>query len=243
VKTVTSTHSGASFAALIVQDCLFRAPQWAQRLANAADDFVLVRFPDRLENLIHCCSQFKTSVAIVEKSLITDTISRRVADLSRSGTVRLICRIDGSESQEALERLLLAGCCGFVTEKISGASLKRLIRGVSQGQIVVPRKLLSKVLHGLLAGQSLPKLSPREHDVLCLLGQRISNKRIAEQLFISEETLRWHLRNLYSKTEVRTRLELVDFAASLFPETRTEKEIWPVVAPRAAAARMPSARM
>jgi DNA-binding CsgD family transcriptional regulator len=221
----TDTHPGASFTALIVQDCLFRSPQWAQRLTNAAEDYVLVRFPDRLDNLIHCCSRFETSVAIVEKTLLVPPITRRFADMIRSGTsVRIICKVDGTESQESLERLLLAGCYGFVTDKVSCASLKRVIRGVNDGQMVVTRKLLSRVLQGLLSGKSLPKLSPREHDVLCLLGQRLSNKKIAEQLFISEETLRWHLRNLYAKTEVRTRNELVEYAAALFREKRCETE-------------------
>jgi DNA-binding CsgD family transcriptional regulator len=50
--------------------------------------------------------------------------------------------------------------------------------------------------------------------VLSLLGQGLSNRSIAERLFISPETLRWHLRNLYSKTELRSRGELIEYAAN-----------------------------
>ncbi len=67
----------------------------------------------------------------------------------------------------------------------------------------------------MLAGRAAPKLSRREQEVLNLPGQRLSNRLIAERLFISEETLRWHLRNLYSKTELQSRAELVEFASSL----------------------------
>ena len=66
----------------------------------------------------------------------------------------------------------------------------------------------------MLAGRLAPKLSRREHDVLSLLGQGLSNRSIAERLFISPETLRWHLRNLYSKTELRSRGELIGYASN-----------------------------
>jgi ATP/maltotriose-dependent transcriptional regulator MalT len=52
--------------------------------------------------------------------------------------------------------------------------------------------------------------------VINLLGQRLSNKTIAQQLFISEETLRWHLRNLYGKTGFETRGDLIEYAATTF---------------------------
>ncbi len=63
-------------------------------------------------------------------------------------------------------------------------------------------------------------MSRREQDVLALLGQHLSNKTIAQQLFISEETLRWHLRNMYSKTGLETRRELVEYATRALQQHR-----------------------
>jgi DNA-binding CsgD family transcriptional regulator len=199
---------------LIVQDSIFRSPSWTQLLNEAVNDFVLVRFPDRLEELVHCASHFPLSIAIAECSLL-DVSEPPPGELARlTGALRWIARVNGAESPDSLERLLLLGCYGFVQDGISPASLQRVLRGVAVGEMAVGRKLLSRAFQRLLAGRSAPKLSRREQEILALLGQRLSNRVIAGKLFISEETLRWHLRNLYSKTELQKRTDLVEFACS-----------------------------
>ena len=82
-------------------------------------------------------------------------------------------------------------------------------------------------MHRLLAGAAAPRLTNREQEVLSLIGQRLSNKRIAEQLFISGETLRWHLRNLYAKTEMHTRSELLEYARAMAPGNVCELPVRP----------------
>jgi ATP/maltotriose-dependent transcriptional regulator MalT len=58
-------------------------------------------------------------------------------------------------------------------------------------------------------------LTNREIDVLNLLAQRLSNKEIAEKLFLSPETVKGHLRNIYQKLQVNTRRESVEKAKAL----------------------------
>jgi DNA-binding CsgD family transcriptional regulator len=205
----------SSFAALIVQDQIYRSRDWVQRVAAVSDDFVLVRFPDRINSLVQCCSRFENSIALIEQTMFELVTSEILTGLSRSAcSVRLIARVDGTESADQLAGLLLRGCHGFVSDRISAASLRRVLAGVRRGEIVATRKVLSRALYGVLEGRSSPKLSPRETEVMNLLGQRLSNKIIAQQLFISEETLRWHLRNLYGKTGLETRGDLIEYAAT-----------------------------
>jgi DNA-binding NarL/FixJ family response regulator len=211
------SRSPKAFDALIVQDAIFRSHGWAQRIADVSDDFVLVRCPDRLESLINCCMRFETSIALLDRSLFESVAPAVASGLGRSGaSIRPVVRIDGSETSEYQERLLQLGCHGFVSEKASRASLKRVLRAVSAGEIAATRRVLSRALKALVAGKNAPKLSRREQDVMVLLGQCFSNKRIAQELFISEETLRWHLRNLYAKTNFESRAELVEHAAAGF---------------------------
>jgi DNA-binding CsgD family transcriptional regulator len=204
------------FPALAVQDAIFRDPRWHQLLPSLTGDFVLVRFPDRINDLLECCAHFEYSIAIVERQLLDPPEPPRLADMLRlTGTLRLVAKVSPEEPVAELERLLLLGCYGFIHDHMTRASLGRVLRAVASGEIAATRRVLSRVLRNLLAGAAGPKLSRREHEVLALLGHGLSNKRIATELFISEETLRWHLRNLYAKTRLHGRAELVEYASTL----------------------------
>jgi DNA-binding NarL/FixJ family response regulator len=175
---------------------------------------MLVRFHDTIEELMDCSSRFDRAIAIIEAGLLDSAESKATELLRASGSLRLVARISPDEPDASLERMLLFGCYGFVSDRISAPSLQRTLRGVNAGEIVISRRLLSRAFQRLLAGRLAPKLSRREHDVLGLLGQGLSNRSIAERLFISPETLRWHLRNLYAKTELRSRPELIEYAST-----------------------------
>jgi DNA-binding NarL/FixJ family response regulator len=210
----TPDSSTKPLTALAVQDSIFRSPDWNRLLTEFVSDWMLVRFHDTIEELMDCWSRFDRAIAIIDSALLESGESRATELLRASGSLRLIARTEPEPPEQLLERLLMFGCYGFVTDRISPASLARTLRGVDAGEIIVPRRVLSRSFQRLLAGRLAPKLSRRELDVLSLLGQGLSNRSIAERLFISPETLRWHLRNLYSKTELRSRGELIEYAAN-----------------------------
>jgi DNA-binding CsgD family transcriptional regulator len=205
MKTGATDIPPRPLTALVVQDSVFRAPQWNRLLTEFDSGWMLVRFHDTIEELMDCSSRFDRAIAIIEAGLLDSAESKATELLRASGSLRLVA---------SLERMLLFGCYGFVSDRISAPSLQRTLRGVNAGEIVISRRLLSRAFQRLLAGRLAPKLSRREHDVLGLLGQGLSNRSIAERLFISPETLRWHLRNLYAKTELRSRPELIEYAST-----------------------------
>ena len=214
MKTGVPDTPTRPLTALVVQDSVFRAPQWNKLLTEFESDWMLVRFDDTIEELMECTSRFDRAIAMIEARLL-DAAESKATDLLRaSGSLRMVARITSDEPDTSLERMLLFGCYGFVSDRISPASLQRTLRGVNAGEIVISRRLLSRAFQRLLAGRLAPKLSRREQDVLGLLGQGLSNRSIAERLFISPETLRWHLRNLYAKTELRSRGDLIEYATT-----------------------------
>lgn len=214
MRTGVSDTPQKPLTALVVQDSIFRSPQWNRLLTEFESDWMLVRFHDAIDELMDCSSRFDRAIAIVEAGLLDSAESKASELLRASGAMRIVARLTGTEPEQALEAMLQLGCYAFVSDRISPASLRRVLRGVDAGEIIVARRLLSRAFQRMLAGKLAPKLSRREHDVLGLLGQGLSNRSIAERLFISPETLRWHLRNLYAKTELRSRGELIDYAAT-----------------------------
>jgi DNA-binding NarL/FixJ family response regulator len=89
------------------------------------------------------------------------------------------------------------------------------IVSIVQGEAPISRVLAIKILQEF-AGQKQPvcdnKLSEREKEVLQLISQGLGNKEIGEKLFISESTVKNHLRNILDKLHLQNRMQLIAFA-------------------------------
>ncbi|MDX6609091.1 MAG: hypothetical protein QOF85_1016 [Solirubrobacterales bacterium] len=105
-----------------------------------------------------------------------------------------------------VRRALDAGADGVVFESELESTLAVAVRAVASGQSVVPRKLRASV--------ERPAFSHRERQVLSFVSRGLTNAQIAEQLFLSESTIKSHLSSAFSKFGVRSRKE----AAALFLE-------------------------
>ena len=194
---------------VVVQDGVFPLLQFAEKVSAVAPELVMVRCPGEAENVIAWCDRFESCVAIVEGAELLSIPPSRFADLLRSNPfTRVIARVDNVKS-DVCESLLLLGCSGLVHNSISVSSFKRAIFAIKSGELAASRKVISRAFQTFLGR----KISRRERSILDLLRGGLSNRQIAEQLFISQETLRWHLRNLYSKTGIRTRIGLQEYAA------------------------------
>lgn len=194
---------------VVVQDGIFQLLQFPGKISAVAPELVMVRCPGDALSVIAWCARFESCVAIVEGAELLTVPASRFADLLRSCPfTRVMARVDDIKS-DMCESLLLLGCSGFVNNSISVSSFKRAIYAINSGELAASRKVISRAFQAFLGR----KISRRERSILDLLRGGLSNRLIAEQLFISQETLRWHLRNLYAKTGIRTRIGLQEYAA------------------------------
>ncbi len=120
-----------------------------------------------------------------------------------------------------IELLLLAirsGALGVVGKKSGTQTVLRAVQAVLDGEGVVPRAMLPELFRRLIdlgdraSDTPLSRLSPREREVLALLGRGWSNSKIGEELFISPHTVRTHVQNILQKLEMHSKLEAATFA-------------------------------
>ncbi|MER5952084.1 response regulator transcription factor [Streptomyces sp. NPDC001904] len=110
---------------------------------------------------------------------------------------------------------LSAGARGYLTKNAGRQDITRAIRAAAAGQSVLDREVQDRLLATVRTkapapGQQLPDdVTPREREVLTLIGQGLPNRAIAEKLFISEATVKTHINNLFAKAAIRDRADAV----------------------------------
>jgi len=118
---------------------------------------------------------------------------------------------------------LRAGASGFLLKDAPPTALLSAIRSVHSGDAVVApsatRRLLDRFADRLPAGdgspvyhESLDVLTPREREVLVLVARGWSNTEIADRLYVSETTVKTHLRRILTKLDLRDRVQAIVFA-------------------------------
>jgi DNA-binding NarL/FixJ family response regulator len=109
---------------------------------------------------------------------------------------------DGDSIQSALEW----EAEGFALKTESPRQTVEAIRQVAQGRLVFPRSAQRWLMSQRQESRAVD-LSPREQEVLECLAKGLTNPEIAHQLTVSENTIRFHLKNIFSKLNVSNRTE------------------------------------
>jgi len=124
-----------------------------------------------------------------------------------------------SDAEEDLYESVKAGANGYLLKEISIEEVAGAIRAVITGQSLISPSMASKLLaeFNTLARAAeekvqVPKLTDRELQVLKLVAQGLSNREVAGQLFISENTVKNHVRNILEKLHLHSRMEAVVYA-------------------------------
>jgi len=137
-----------------------------------------------------------------------------------------VIMLASDESKDDFVEAVKQGCCGVVSKKSSAELLLKSIRKVHAGEFWLDRATTADVIRRLAkrgggsSGASSrlgvrdqsTALSNREREIVVLVAQGFKNKEIAERMFISEQTVKNHLHNIFDKLGVSDRLELALYA-------------------------------
>lgn len=137
------------------------------------------------------------------------------ADLPDVKVVVLTASEDDADLFEAIK----SGAQGFLPKDIESARLFSMLEGVMRGEPALTpglaRKLLTEFAQPAPAPREQPPslLTDREREVLELLVEGItSNRELADRLFVSENTVKYHLRNILTKLHLQNRAQVISYA-------------------------------
>lgn len=116
------------------------------------------------------------------------------------------------DNPETLMAALEAGAKGYLLKTVEPQQLYFLLQEVARGEMSLTLTLIEKLLPRLTRTPALNSLSAREKEVLELVAQGFTNREIAQRLYISENTVKNHLRSILEKLQTKNRLQAVQYA-------------------------------
>jgi NarL family two-component system response regulator LiaR len=124
---------------------------------------------------------------------------------------------------ERLLPALRAGAAGYLLENVAPQELARAVRAAHAGEALLDPVVAARLVERLSddgAPDPLDRLTPREREVLVLIGRGFPNKRIARELELSEKTVKTHVGHVLAKLGVtdRTQAAVVAVRAGLVPQ-------------------------
>jgi DNA-binding NarL/FixJ family response regulator len=186
--------------------------QGLRRCFSQRNGFILVEGYESPEQLLLHCQRMAPCVVIADQALLERFDPAEFASMVDFGRSVQVLAYGPARDDRVVQNLVRMGCMGFVTEGSSPAILKKAARALARGEMWIERRLLTRVLQQLLFANRSPKLTPREKDILKLIAHGYKNRAIAENLCISHETVRWHIRGLHSKLGLQDRLGTAMYA-------------------------------
>jgi two-component system, NarL family, response regulator LiaR len=139
---------------------------------------------------------------------VLDGIAATAAIREEMPNIEVVALTSVLES-ESVVGAVKAGAIGYLLKDTQAAELRRAIKAAAAGQVQLSPQALGCLLHKVQLPETPEVLTGRESEVLHLLAQGLSNKEIARDLQVSEDTVKTHVAHILSKLGVQSRTQAV----------------------------------
>ena len=191
--------------------------QGLQRLFESYQDFEVLRSCEDGEQALAAVRSLRPDILLLDLRMPgsdgLDVLRKISAEKLECRTVLLTAAVSDDQVVEAT----LLGAMGIVLKESSPEVLIDCVRRVHAGEQCIERETMTRAFGRALRRESATRevaktVTPRELEIVRMIGQGLRNKAIAERLFISEGTVKIHLHNVYEKLGLTGRLELALYA-------------------------------
>lgn len=195
----------------LVEDQPDTRESW-QRLISAFPDFTCAAAYANAEDALQAIPELRPDVVLMDIFLPQMSGIECTAKLKARCPDIPIVMLTASDEDEILFQALESGADGYLLKRTKPSELRAALLDVLDGGAPMSSEIARHVVRSFRrGGASDPAcgLTAREEETLALLTKGYSNKEIADSMCLSIETIRSHLKNIYTKMHVRSRTEAV----------------------------------
>jgi len=202
---------------LIVDDHgLFR--ESLARLLASEPDFQMIGHCGTSEEAANILQEHEVNVLVVDFDLGVHNCTLFVRSVVEGGFKGKILVVTAGVNASQSAELVRSGVVGIFLKHDLPALLTEAIRDIAGGKVWLDQRILQSTVAGTAATRALAPLTARERQVLSHIFEGLTNKEIAGQLGVSEGAVKASIQQLFSKTGVRTRSQLVRIALEQYKD-------------------------
>jgi len=198
--------------AVLSSSTLFR--EGIEKILDPGKDIEIVDVASSVSEIITIVEQKPPDVLFID----TDLDELKLDELHKlirivSDYTKILLSLSTLDEKLVLDAFS-SGVLGFLMKASNKEKLIQAIKYVSRGEIWAEMRVIRKILNSALIPENNKsitvkhKLTKKEEDIAMLAGQGVSNKKIAQKLFVEESTVKTHLNNIFKKLGVKNRLQL-----------------------------------
>ncbi len=186
-------------------------------MIESEDGLTVVGEADTGEDLLKLVARGESDVLVLEPHLPGPPAAHLISQATALHAGLKVVVLAAPQDLLIATTLLEMGASGCILKSDRPEEFLRGIRAAAEGQLGISSSVARSVLRRVDSQPTTDSLTDREREVLELLTSGLSNKEIAQKLYLSVRTVEVHLRNIYSKLGVRSRLEAVTRTALSSP--------------------------
>lgn len=201
-------------------------------IANVLDeeeDITVIAQASSTEEALDCLESQPCEMVLVAATLPENGALRITEEITDSDTNTKVLVIGLPKSKNAILQYVAAGASGYVLQEVSTERLLEHIRAAYDGKAIISPDIAAALMSHInelaqistqtdIDPSAYAQLTPREREVLDLIGEDFSNQQIADKLYIEVGTVKNHVHNILKKLDVSSRHE----AAAFLPFVKDE---------------------
>jgi len=175
----------------------------------------------KINSLLDVFEHYKNSsvnIFVVEYELPGFEISKIKNLIKKNSHIKLLILLNKDYEDLILVRIIRAGASGYILKGSDSIHLRKAVKGVYANELWVERRILARVVKDVInenkadtekVDNTIVELTQAESKIVKLVLQGLSNRSIADSLYLSEKTVKFHLYKTFKKLLVKNRSELI----------------------------------